>query len=221
MVTVSVGAPRSVRGVHITNQLTTRILRVVRPCIGPNIDANRLSHVYGSCVIGRRRTISTYLNCRNCPGSIYVSVGRIIYRNVPSSTGLLGSNSVIGVSIAMVGSNFRNSASGVFVINGPAVVNRHLYHVARRDLCLTLHVIGPNVGLHRVNTTVRGFIRTRNFSIIHRCYKRNVNHNFRRRPRILRCSSHRAGIMLGPKVAFAVRPVIGTNGGRVHAVGSN
>lgn len=51
--------------------------------------------------------------------------------------------------------------------------------------------------------------------MMHSLYKRKMNVRFRRRPSIRRFNHQNANVVVIPKVAFAVRPVVGVNACRM------
>lgn len=204
-----VGAPRRVRNVHGDNIIGANYLSTITRVVHPNVGARRVSSLYVRCY-GSRGTVPTYLGCRNCPGDMYASVGRIMYRNVPGRRSILRRNSVIGISVAAVISNCCTSTDHVFVINnGAAPRGRRLIHITGRYLRVNVRTTGPCSFINSVNRTVRGRYGGCNCNIIHSLYNRKMNYRFRRRPRILRCNREKANVLLIPNVIFAVRPVVG------------
>lgn len=213
------------RLLHGDGLLIKGALTRVTGIVGPKIAAGRLSEITRRFVESGN-TIPAFGNfpgrCNSpFPTSVYASMGSRIMRNVPKSSIMLGSNSVISISYNACVGNFYNSSTCAFYMNRISRRIHGLLGIAGRTLCVKVRGTIRNGQLNSVNCTVRRRYRSGSCNIIHRFINRKVNGRVRRSPRIPGCKGHNCKAVLGGNLYVTVRPVVALNGQRVLVRHSN
>lgn len=207
-VSISVGARRRVRLVERTNRLLRGIRSNLVPCVGPKIDAGRVSHVKRR-VVHSLKYVPGFLGCKKFPTSFYVDLGSRMIRKVPSRRGVVRRKSLMGVSTNLVCGKCRSSTTEACTINRISPRTHGLVSIAERYFFRKLGTTHTKGRLGSVSGTVNTRTTGCRCKVIHSLIKRKVNARLRRSPRVPGFPRGQEKIHLVPNVALTMRPVVG------------
>jgi len=187
-------------------KLARDTMALVESLIKPGITELALNNAAHDFIVSHRATPS-FLNYRNFPMSICVSVNNAVIHGVPSKN-ILKDGDIVGIDIGVYLDGFHGDVARTFPVGRVSKEAERLIAVTRQSFFEGMHYAKEGNNLHEISGALEDYVVANGFTTLKEYYGHGVGRKLHEKPDIPCFRVKPKGVKLQKGMTLAVEPMV-------------
>ncbi|WP_395480106.1 type I methionyl aminopeptidase [Candidatus Curculioniphilus buchneri] len=201
---------------RVAGHLAAEVLEMIEPYIQPGVSSGTLDFICHQYITKKQHAISAALGYRNFPKSVCISINEVVCHGIPNDLTKLKDGDILNIDVSVIKDGYYGDTSKMFIVGQPTILGKRLCKIAKESLYLAIQMVRPGIRLRALGKAIQQFVEAKHFSVVREYCGHGIGKNFHEAPQVLHYDADDGGIILQPKMAFTIEPMVNAGDYRIE-----
>lgn len=210
-------SPEEIAQMRESGRIAAEVLDVLGALIRPGISTVELDQVAYETIL-KAKAKPAFLGYHGYPATICASVNEEVIHGIPSPTRVLQEGDIISVDVGVFYRGFYGDTARTFPVGVVDDEKNRLMEVTREALFRGIEVLGPNVKLGVLSSTIQQHVEAHGFSVVRQFVGHGIGKKMHEEPQVPNFGRPSDGPVLRPGTVLAIEPMVNAGTHRVRVL---
>lgn len=211
---ITLKSPEEIAQMRESGRIAAEVLDVLGTLIRPGISTAELDQMAYETIL-KAKAKPAFLGYHGYPATICTSVNEEVIHGIPSPTRVLQEGDIISVDVGVLYNGFYGDTARTFPVGVVDDEKTRLMEVTREALFRGIEVLGPNVKLGILSSTIQHYVEAHGFSVVRQFVGHGIGKKMHEEPPVPNFGRPSDGPLLRPGTVLAIEPMVNAGTHRV------